>query len=203
MFHQKKWNDVPPAKRVTEHFKCSGYLHLEEFKFYWTKQIETFDTNGREMAKHYPQMVCNSHRQQRQKSNPTFTEITSALGAPRPCAPWGTLPTSCADTECVAGLKCSPGTVTPTLPTASFVPTARQGSSSLLPRTHPRRDKASVQIPQILAQVSLTSSQSSCSDCAAPCFSCSLLPSQSFSLLSALRPASFGGAGTRGVAVGI
>lgn len=137
------------------------------------------------------------------KSNPTFTEITSALDAPRPCAPWGTPSTSCADPECVAGLKCSPGTVTPTLPTASFVPTPREGGSSLLPRKQPRRDKANVQIPQILAQLSFTSSQSSRSSCAAPCFSCSLLPSQSFSLLSALCPASFGGAGTRGVAVGI
>lgn len=141
MFHQKRWNEVSPAKRVTEYFKCSSYLHLEECKFYWTKQIETFDTNGREMAKHYPQMVCNSHRQQRQKSNPTFTETTSALDAPRPCAPWGTLPTSCADTECVAGLKCSPGTVTPTLPTASFVPTPQEGGSWLLPRTHPGETK--------------------------------------------------------------
>lgn len=117
------------------------------------------------------------------KTNPTFTEITSALDGPRPRAPRGTHSMSCADTECVAGLKCSPGTVTPTLPTASFVPMPREGGSSLLPRKHPRRDKADAQIPQILAQVSSTSSKSLCGDCAAPFFSCSLIPSQSLSLL--------------------
>lgn len=89
------------------------------------------------MAKHYPQMVCNTHRQQRQKKQSTFTEITSAFDGPGPCAPWGTPSPSCADTESVAGLKCT-GTVTPTLPTASFVPAARAGGSSLAAQKTPQ-----------------------------------------------------------------
>lgn len=145
------------------------------------------------MAKHYPQMVCHTHRQQRQKKQSHIYRNHLCFWRSEALCPTGhsfhelcwhrVCSMSCADTECVAGLKCSPGTATPTLPSASFVPSPREGGSSLLPRKHLRRDKANVQIPQILAQVSSTSSKSLCSNCAAPCFSCSLLPSQSFSLL--------------------
>lgn len=99
------------------------------------QQIEAFDTKEGKwpnITHRWSVKVTDSNGR---KSYPTFTEITSALDGP--CAPWGTLSTSCADTECVAGLKCSPGTVTPTLPSASFVPTSQGGSSSPLPRNPP------------------------------------------------------------------
>lgn len=89
------------------------------------------------------------------KSNPTRTEITSAFDGARPCAPWGTLSLSCAGTESVAGLKCSPGTVTPPLPLPALSPHPGKASPRWLPTKHPRRDKAKAQIPQILAQVIL------------------------------------------------
>lgn len=127
------------------------------------------------------------------KSNPTFTEITSAFEGLRPCAPLGTRSTSCADTECVPWAVLTQSVLLvwnaalalphPPSPVPALSPPPREGGSSLLPRKHLRRDKANVQIPQILAQVSFTSSKSLRSNCAAPCFSCSLLPSQSFSLL--------------------
>lgn len=160
------------------------------------QQIEAFDTNGRQMAKHYPQMVCKSHRQQWQKSHLQKSPLLLMVHVP----PWGTLSSSCADTECVAGLKCSPGTVTPTLPTATFVPHPGKAAPRCCPQNPPgetipmrrfleywlRYLLLPLKVYVLLLVFPAPSSHPRVCHCS-----------------SALRPASFGGAGTRGVAVGI
>lgn len=115
------------------------------------------------------------------KSNPTWTEITSALDGARPHAPWGILSLSCADTERVAGVKCSPGTVTPPSPLPALFP--RPGKAAPCPgntlgETKPMRRLLKYWLGCLL----LPPKVYVWSNCAAH-FSCSLLPSQSLSVL--------------------
>lgn len=107
--------------------------------------------------------------------------------------PHGALSTSCADSECAAGLKCSAGTVTPTLPTASFVPTPGHLAAAQKP---PTRDKAKAQIPQILAQVSFTPLKVYVATVPLLVFAAPSSHPRVCHCSSALCPASFGGAGT-------
>lgn len=148
------------------------------------------------------------------KSNPTFTEITSAFEGLRPCAPLGTCSTSSADTECVPWAVLTQSVLLvwnaalalphPPSPVPALSPRPGKAAPRCCPENTSGETKPMCRFLKYWLRYLLLPPKVYVATVLLLVFPApSSHPRVFHCSSSALRPASFGGAGTRGVAVGI